>query len=69
MTKYPNFIRTSDKKMVNYARSTVEKLLRRAQGVGGVGEKFRGIYFGKLRSRVDYFEERAQAAMKVPKFS
>ncbi len=57
----PNFIRTSDTRMVSYARSMIQKLLRRAQPMGRGGEKFRGIYFGKLRSRVQFSERKIKA--------
>lgn len=62
----PNFIKTTDPKLVGHVKNTFEKLQKRAVPLSGEnGERYRDVYFEKLLNRHAFFTEKI--LNKIPK--
>ena len=61
----PNFIKTSDPKIIDHFRQAFEKLLKRAMPLGMSGERYREIYFQKLENRQHYFKTEIERLLKT----
>ncbi|HFA48895.1 MAG TPA: hypothetical protein ENJ95_07750 [Bacteroidetes bacterium] len=59
----PNFIKTSDPEITDYIEGVLDGILKRAFPLGQQGEKYRQVYFGKLRARLRFYTEKIKAAL------
>ena len=60
----PNYIKTGDDKMANYMREQIQQLMQRSVPLGKPGEKYRHIYFDKLKNRFQYYAGRISKLIK-----
>lgn len=60
----PNFVKTTDPKMIAHVRKMFEKLEKRAIPLGNRGERFRDVFFEKLEKRHGDFEEKILGILK-----
>lgn len=53
----PNYIKTSDPKMTDYINNQIQRILERSVPLGKSGEKYRNIYFRKLKNKYRKYHE------------
>ncbi len=63
MMDNPNFIKTPDPKIIEHLSAAFERIRNRSVPIGKNGERYRDVYFNKLKERQRFFSEKIRTRL------